>query len=94
MLVLPYLDPAKTPADLYVIDEIGKMELLSDQFRDSIIDLFEQRTNLLATIAKKGNGFIDRIKRRSDAEIVEVTRKNRDELPDELARKIRIRFGK
>jgi len=28
-LVLPHLDLEITPADLYVIDEIGKMELLS-----------------------------------------------------------------
>src|ERR1043166_4748870 len=32
-LVLPELAPQTTPADLYVIDEIGKMELLSRQFR-------------------------------------------------------------
>jgi nucleoside-triphosphatase len=89
-LVLRYLDPVNAPADLYVIDEIGKMELLSSQFRSRIIELLARRTNLLATISEKGNGFIERIKRRSDVELVEVTRGNRDELTEELARKIRI----
>lgn len=93
-LVLPHLDPVRTPADLLVIDEIGKMELLSHQFRTRIIELLAQRTNLLATITKKGNGFVDQIKRRSDVEIIEVTRKNRDELPEELTRKITARLGK
>jgi nucleoside-triphosphatase len=92
--VLRCLDPVMTPADLYVIDEIGKMELLSRQFRIWIIGLLAQPTNLLATIAKKGNGLIDQIKRRSDVEIIEVTRQNRDELPEELARKIKIQLGK
>ncbi|HXV80173.1 MAG TPA: NTPase [Candidatus Binatia bacterium] len=93
-LVLRYLDPVTNPADLYVIDEIGKMELLSSQFRTWIIEFLGQPTNLLATIAKKGNGLIDQIKRRKDVEIVEVTRKNRDELPEELTRKIQIQLGK
>ncbi|HEV8725453.1 MAG TPA: NTPase [Candidatus Binatia bacterium] len=93
-LVLPDLDPATTPADLYVIDEIGKMELLSRQFRSRIIELLAQPTNLLATIAKKGNGLLDQMKRRSDVEIIEVTRKNRDELPEQLARRIKIELGR
>lgn len=93
-LVLPLLNPVTTPADLYVVDEIGKMELLSRQFRIRIIELLAQPTNLLATITRKGNGFIDQIKRRSDVEIIEVTRKNRDELPEELAGKIKIQLGK
>jgi nucleoside-triphosphatase len=80
--------------DLYVIDEIGKMELLSRQFRSRIVELLGQPTNLLATIAKRGNGFIDQIKSRSDVEIIEVTRKNRNELPEELARKIKVQVGK
>jgi nucleoside-triphosphatase THEP1 len=93
-LALSCLDPVTTPADLYVIDEIGKMELLSRRFKTRIIEILARPTNLLATIAKKGNGFIDQIKRRGDVEIVEVTHKSRDELPEELARKIKIELGK
>jgi nucleoside-triphosphatase len=93
-LVLPELDTATTAADLYVIDEIGKMELLSPHFRRKIIELLAQPTNLLATIAKRGKGFIEQIKDRSDTELIEVTRNNRDELPEELARKIKVALGK
>jgi nucleoside-triphosphatase len=93
-LVLPELDTALTPADLYVIDEIGKMELLSRHFRRRIIELLAEPTDILATIAKRGRGFIEQIKDRSDVELIEVTRNNRDELPEELARKIRIALGK
>jgi nucleoside-triphosphatase len=93
-LVLSELDTATTAADLYVIDEIGKMELLSRHFRRRITDLLAQPINLLATIAKRGRGFIEQIKGRNDVELIEVTRNNRDELPEELARKIRIALGK
>ena len=93
-LVLRYLDPVTTLVDLYVIDEIGKMELLSHKFRISLIELLAQPTNLLATISKKGNGFIEQIKDRSDLEVIEVTRKNRDQLAKELARKIKLQLGK
>ena len=93
-LVLRYLDPITAPVDLYVIDEIGKMELLSHKFRIRIIELLAQPTNLLGTISKKGNGFIEQIKRRSDLEIIEVTRNNREQLAEELARKIKLQLGK
>jgi nucleoside-triphosphatase len=75
--------------DLYVIDEIGKMELLSRQFRIRISELLARPINVLATIAKRSDGSIDEIKHRSDVEIVEVTRRNRDALPDQIACKIR-----
>ena len=87
-LILDCLDAAATPVDLYVIDEIGKMELLSRPFKIKITELLAQPTNLLATITKRGNGFVDEIKRRSDVQLIEVTHKNRDELPEELAGKI------
>jgi len=93
-IVLPVLDTATTPAELYVIDEIGKMELLSRPFRSRIIELLAQPTNLLATIAKRGSGFIEQIKSRTDVELIEVMRHNRDELPEALARRIKIELGK
>lgn len=92
-LVLPNLATA-TAADLYVVDEIGKMELLSARFRAKIIDLLAQPVNLLATIAKKGRGFVEQIKSRNDIELIEVTRTNRNHLPDEIARKIRTELQK
>lgn len=93
-LVLPVLDPVETPADLYVIDEIGKMEILSQPFRNMVGELLEQPANILATISKKGDGFVNRIKRRRDVEVIEVTRNNRDELAERLARRINFGLGK
>jgi nucleoside-triphosphatase THEP1 len=88
-LVLPHLDFKTNPADLYVIDEIGKMELLSQNFRIKIIDLLAQPSNLLATIAQKGKGFIEQIKGRNDINLIEVTRKNRDHLTAQIEKRIK-----
>lgn len=88
-LALRQLDPEATPADLYVIDEIGNMELLSPKFRNKLIDLLARPTNVLATIAKKGKGFIEQLKNRNDIELIEVTRENRDRLVEEIVGRIR-----
>ena len=92
-LVLPVFDPVETPADLYVIDEIGKMELLSQPFRTMIGELLEQPANILATISKKGNGLVNRLKRRPDVEVIEVMRNNRDDLSETLARRINVELS-
>lgn len=92
-LALPLIDPEITAADLYVIDEIGKMELLSRKFRDKLVDLLARPANLLATIAKRGKGFIEQIKARNDIELVEVTRDNRDALPEKIAARILQEIG-
>jgi len=87
-LALPRLDRDNSPADLYVIDEIGKMELLSVKFRNAVIDLLARPSNILATIAKKGKGFVAQLKTRNDIELIEVTRANRDRLVGEIVRRI------
>lgn len=93
-LALPQLDPENSSAELYVIDEIGRMELLSAKFRNKLIDLLARPTNILATIAKKGKGFIEQLKDRNDVELIEVTRANRDRLVKEIAEKIKVVLAK
>jgi nucleoside-triphosphatase len=93
-LILPQLDSQVNPADLYVIDEIGKMELLSQKFRSKTIDLLAQTSNILATIAKKGKGFIEQLKARNDIELIEVRRENRDRLCVEIAQRINGELGR
>ncbi|MGH7843842.1 MAG: NTPase [Candidatus Binatia bacterium] len=92
-LALPQIDSDATPADLYVIDEIGKMELMSLRFRACLIDLLARPTHLFATIAKRGKGFLEQIKSRNDVNLLEVDHLNRDLLPDEIAVKILAEIG-
>jgi nucleoside-triphosphatase len=71
-------DPA---ARAYLVDEIGKMECLSERFISAIRVLFGGRTPLVATIALRGGGFIAEAKRLPEALLWEVTYGARDELP-------------
>lgn len=83
-LVLPEL---AHPADLMLIDEIGKMECFSPAFISAVRNLLNDFRPLVATIAQRGAGFITEAKTRPDVEILQVTRDNRDELPQRLARR-------
>jgi nucleoside-triphosphatase len=56
-LVLRDLDPAAAPVNLYVIDEIGRMELLSHRFKIMLSELLARPTNLLARSRKKAMGL-------------------------------------
>jgi nucleoside-triphosphatase THEP1 len=60
-----------------IIDEI-KMECFSAVFRDMITRILEDDCLLVATIAKRGNEFIEGIKKRHDIRLFELTRENRD----------------
>ncbi|MHA1686470.1 MAG: nucleoside-triphosphatase [Candidatus Heimdallarchaeaceae archaeon] len=52
-------------AELVIIDEIGKMELLSNKFQSYVIKMLDCQ-KLIATITLKDNEFTKRIKSRKD----------------------------
>jgi nucleoside-triphosphatase len=71
-------DPA---ARAYLVDEIGKMECLSERFVSAMRVLLAGRTPVVATVALHGAGFIAEAKRLPEALLWEVTHAIRDELP-------------
>ena len=87
-LVLAHLDPYRKAADLVVIDEIAKMELFSDLFRQSLVQALDSPVPVLATISLKGSGLIKRIKERDDVVLFTVTQKNRGVLVEEIHRRL------
>ena len=70
--------------DLYLVDEIGKMECMSPKFVAALRGLLDSAKPLVATIAQKGGGFITEVKARRDMEVWEVTRANRGGMPKEV----------
>ena len=88
-LICSELRRQSSEIDLFVVDEIGKMECFSTLFVEQIETLFDSATPLLATVAIRGGGFIADIKRRAGVEVLEVTTENRDELVDQLAPRLR-----
>jgi nucleoside-triphosphatase len=83
-LVATELAGAAGEIELFVVDEIGKMELLCPEFVDAVRRLLDGPVPLLATVALKGGGLIAAVKGRDDVRLIEVAAANRDGLPAEL----------
>jgi len=74
------LDPA-AGSDVFLVDEIGKMECLSPRFVAAIERLLDGEIPMVATVAERGAGLIQQVKRRQGAVLWTMTRANRDEIP-------------
>ena len=70
--------------DVYLVDEIGKMECFSAKFRAAMRNLLDSRQPLVATVALRGSGFIAEVKDRVNIELWEATNENRNEMPDQI----------
>jgi nucleoside-triphosphatase len=79
--------------DVYLIDEIGKMECFSARFRAAVEELLDAKQPVVATVALRGGGFIEAVKRRADVELRTVTRSNREEMPSRVIEWVRVRGG-
>ena len=75
---------------LIVIDEIGKMECLSESFKKLLKEILDSEKSLIATIALKGSGLIAEVKKRKDVQLFEITKKNRDSLFSEILTELDI----
>jgi nucleoside-triphosphatase len=84
-VALPELDAPGRARSIAIIDELGKMELRSERFRDAVERLFEGPAPVIATVMRGRHPFTDALKQRPDVEVVEVTLANRDGLPARLA---------
>jgi len=88
--VLPDLVISNKEVDIYLIDEIGKMECFSGKFIEMIKQILDSSMPLIATVALKGSGFIARVKERKDIELITVTAGNRNLLPFKISSQISI----
>jgi nucleoside-triphosphatase len=77
-------------AGLVVIDEIGKMECLSEKFRILIREILRSDKTVVATIAQKGTPFIEGLKKLPDIRLIEITEENREALLKEVKELLRV----
>jgi len=82
-IAIPAIWPSAAE-NILIIDEIGKMECYSTLFREVLLKIFGAPNQLIATIAWKGTPFIEKIKRRDDITLLEITLENRDALVGSL----------
>ena len=84
--VVPVLDAGRTDVELFVIDEIGKMECFSEKFVVAVRRLFASEKSVLATVAQKGAGFISEVKKYPNIKLFNLTRSDRDKTVAEISR--------
>ena len=75
---------AAEECDLVVVDEIGKMELFSDSFREVVLQLIDSGKRVLGTIMLKPHPWADAIKGKPQVNLVTVTRDNHHQVLEEL----------
>jgi len=81
---VPAVEKAITDEEvnIIVIDEIGKMEMLSEKFCEMVIEALDSDKPIMVTLHKKSRTpLLQDVRRRDDIRILEVTPVNRNLLP-------------
>ena len=81
------LDPQ---IEIYLVDEIGKMECHSDEFVRHMRALFDSEKTIVATLGHNTHGFMAAVRHRSDAQRWEVTRSNRETMVERVLAWLRM----
>jgi len=84
---ISFFDPS---SNMMMVDEIGKMECLSDKFEKILKKILDSEKWVIATIALKGSGLIAGVKQRQDIKLFEITQNNRDVLFSEILKEINL----
>ena len=88
-IALPALEPPGVRG-VIVVDELGKMELASDRFRQAVEAVFDGGAAVVATVHAFRHPLTDALKARPDIEILRITSGNRDSLPGDLLARLRV----
>ena len=72
-----------------IIDEIGPMELYSEEYKRLLLELLNTDKPVIGTIFKNSYPWLDEFKKQDGIELIEVTLDNRDLLPYQIVSKIK-----
>lgn len=86
-VALPALEQPRADG-VVIVDEPGKMELASERFRASVLDLLDAPITAVATVHAFRHPFTDQLKARAEIELVELTRADPDMLPVQLVQRL------
>jgi len=70
------LNQAAKECNLVVVDEIGKMELFSANFREAVLRIIDSGKRVLGTIMLNSNPWADTIKLKPQVKVVAITQAN------------------
>jgi nucleoside-triphosphatase len=75
---------ATQQCEVVVVDEIGKMELFSDRFKATILEIIDSGKKILGTIMLKSHPVADLIKNKPQVHLITVTRNNHAQVLKEI----------
>jgi len=78
------IEEALEEKDIVIIDEIGKMELFSQAFKDMVLKALDSRKRVIAVIHRQDLDFLKAIKSRKDVLLFEVNLDNHRELQEKI----------
>ena len=70
------LNQAAKECNLVVVDEIGKMELFSANFREAVLRIIDSGKRVLGTIMLNSNPWADTIKLKPQVKVITLTQAN------------------
>ena len=83
-VAIPALEKALKEKSIIIVDEIGKMELFSDKFKELINNILDSGKLLICVIMENRDVFTDKIKKRNDVNILTVDYNNREGLDEKV----------
>jgi nucleoside-triphosphatase len=89
---VPAIERATAEAELVVVDEIGKMELLSNRFRQAVLSALESDKLILGSIMLAPHPWADAIKARAEVSLIVLTEANRRRIEAGLLSELRKRL--
>ena len=90
---VPAIEAAAASGHIVVIDEIGKMELLSAAFQRAVIEVIRHHRLLFGAIMQAPHPFADELKAQPDVLLFELTETNRDEVRSLVEAHLRAALG-
>jgi nucleoside-triphosphatase len=69
---------------ILIIDEIGKMELFSESFREAVMEAIRGPVVVVATVMQRANPWVDHLKQLKQVEVWEITRQNCYQAPQRV----------
>jgi nucleoside-triphosphatase len=93
-LGVPAIEAAVAAGRLVVVDEIGKMELLSTAFQRAIVAALRAHRVLFGTITRSAHPFADELKAQPDTVLQELTEANHEQLAGLVEMQLRAALGK
>jgi nucleoside-triphosphatase len=89
---VPAIERATAGGALVVIDEIGKMELFSNRFRQAVLSALESGKPVLGSVMLAPHPWADAVKARPEVEVVLLTEANRSQVQSDLLARLRDRL--